>query len=159
MLLNPHAPQQPHVSTPWCSISSWNSPGQAPSRLDFPLVLMVLNSSIHNFPNNITSSHLPVLACITRTILGKAAKEILLFRLQNFSPCVIGTHRGGGHQLLPSVFPEAWQKLCETCCFTACRQTSKQPSLEPQAQIVICFTSNNHNTAAHSSLSYAGSFL
>lgn len=41
---NPSAPQHPHVSTLLCSISSWNSPGQAPSLPDISLVLLGLNS-------------------------------------------------------------------------------------------------------------------
>lgn len=115
-------------------------------------------SYIYHFAKSITSSHRPGLACITRSILDSwiAAKEILLFCLQNLSLYI--THRGGGPQLLPSISQKA-RKNIETCCFSACRDTSKQHLLEPQAQIAICFRSNNHSTSCHYSLSYAGSFL
>lgn len=97
--------QNPCFSAPLCE-QRWQLElpwaGSLPSRHICSLDGFEL-SYIYHFPNRITCSHLPDPACIIRTILGKAAKEILLFCLQNLSPYITGTHRGGGNQLLPSV--------------------------------------------------------
>lgn len=154
--LNPHAPWHHHVSSFLCCVRSWNSPGQAPSSSAIFLVFMVVNSPTYIiFPKA-----LPLHICLAQYALpglfwGQLPRKPCYF-VSKTSPPTSLTLRGVVATGSFPVFPRSLEKHYET---SACRQNSKQSSLEPQTQVAICFISNNHNTTAHSSLSYADSFL